>query len=146
MPLYVIVILWAFGILAVSLVVIDIRTRKLPYHLSLPLLGMGLFLSFHGPFPWWHGWLAALACVGLFWAIRGLGQYIMLERGDGDAVLLGAFGAVLGIWVLPVIAAASAFGALLALIMIVRRRSGKAFPYSPAIVAPGLVAIGILVL
>ena len=146
MPLHVIVVLWAFGILAVSLVVIDVRTHKLPYPLTLPLLGMGMFLSFHAPFPWWQGWLVALACIVAFWAVRILGQYVMLERGDGDAMVLGAFGAVLGLWVLPVIVATSAFGALLALIVILRRRSGTAIPYSPAIVAPGLVAIGILVL
>ena len=145
MTLPVIVVLWAFGILATALVVIDVKTRKLPYPLTLPLLGMGLFLSFHAPFPWWHGWIVAVSCIALFWTLRGVGQYAMLERGDGDAVLLGAFGAVLGPWILPVIVAMGLFGALVAGVAMARKVRTP-LPYAPAIVAPGLIAIGVLVL
>lgn len=135
-------LLAGFAALTVLLAVGDAFTRRIPVALGVAAFLLGLLVTFVMPFPWWHGWLAAFGALAALLAIRvgGLaaGRPVV---GDGDALILGAFGAVLGLWILPVFAA----GVLGALVVFFLIRKPYALPYTPYIVAPGLIAMVFLV-
>ncbi len=102
------------GVLA-RLVVIDLRTRRLPDKYTLPLVLLGLAVNAYG--------LGALPTAAIWGAITGylvfwaIGAFYFRARGIeglgmGDAKLLAAAGAWLGIAMLPMLILMAATAAL----------------------------------
>lgn len=97
------------------LVRIDLREKRLPDRYTLPLIVLGLSLNAYarGTLPVGEIWGAIVGYV-TFW---GLGSLFFRLRGQeglglGDAKLLAAAGAWLGISVLPMVVLLAALGAL----------------------------------
>lgn len=100
-------------------VVTDLKMRKVPNWLTLPLMALGLFLA--ALYGGWSGFLISLACavgaLGLFSLPFGLGWL-----GGGDVKLLSALGALFGwpglLWLTLYSALA---GGVLAFILVIYR-------------------------
>lgn len=101
------------GSVLLALSVIDLRVRKLPDALTLPLIGAGLVWAIWEGRPWQtHAVGAALGYV-IFVAIEVAYRHVRGQDGlgRGDAKLLAAGGAWCGLYGLPLIVlAASAAG------------------------------------
>ena len=114
------------GIMLVQLIVIDLRSFRLPDRLTLPLIALGLVLS-----AWRIGdWpVQALIGAGLGYGLfRIIGDLFYRARGveglgRGDAKLLAAAGAWLGPLALPMVVLLAAGGALLAALITGRART-----------------------
>jgi len=126
----------AFTWLLISLTMIDFDTQLLPDALTYPLLWLGLIYSL------WHPvWGPGAAAVGpgdsiigavagylslwsVYWAFKLItGKEGM---GYGDFKLFAALGAWLGWWMLlPIIILASGVGAVIGVVLMVRKRMGK---------------------
>jgi leader peptidase (prepilin peptidase)/N-methyltransferase len=111
------VLLAATGVLAVVLLwasVIDMRSFRLPDVLTLPLIPLGLLVSFYRVQDWPLD--QAIAAVLGFGVFAALGALNFRARGVdglglGDAKLLGAAGAWLGVGLLPAVVLAAALAA-----------------------------------
>ena len=115
-----------------ALAVVDLRERRLPDRLTLPLLACGLALAA------WRagGWpLAEMAgAAGGFLAFWAMGEAHLRRRGVeglglGDAKLLAAAGAWLGWRPLPGVVLVAALGALA--FALARRPEGRALAFGP---------------
>lgn len=114
---------------------IDAENFRLPDAITLPLILAGLAVTYlEAPLALYNH--AAAAAVGYF-GFRGLDALYRLARGrgglgQGDAKLLAAAGAWLGLTALPwVIAGAGVAGIVLALAL--RRRADQPIPFGPAL-------------
>ncbi|WP_088623897.1 A24 family peptidase [Oceanicola sp. 22II-s10i] len=116
-----------------ALSVIDIRTKKLPDILTLPLIAAGLLLAVAGTGGWpWPHVAGAVLAFSMFWlageiffrirGIEGLGQ--------GDAKLFAAAGAWLGWMALPAVLLIAALGGLLQAV-VTRSRSDPQIAFGP---------------
>ena len=116
---------------------IDLRTKLLPDVLTLPLMWVGLLLATLAP--WVLGvsseWavLGAAAGYGLLWTVGTVGTLVLRRpaMGGGDAKLLGAAGAWMGLGPLPdvlVVAAVCGLGTALIMALVSRLRAGRAAP------------------
>ncbi|KAF0675826.1 prepilin peptidase [Profundibacterium mesophilum] len=111
----------------VAIARIDLRSRRVPDALSLPLLAAGLILALlTGASLSDHlagavlGWAVFAAIGWAFWRLRGIEGL-----GLGDAKLLGAAGAWLGWQALPALVALASIGALVAALIRPRMRQGE---------------------
>lgn len=128
-------LLFAFTLLALAW--LDARSLWLPDALTLPLLWVGLlYTSLRAPaaLPE-HVWAAALG-YGLLAGLNAI--HLVLRRrhglGGGDAKLLAALGAWLGLWALPQILTLAALGGLI-WALFTRQR---ALAFGPWLAAAGL--------
>lgn len=118
----------ASGLLAVMLAwicLVDIRRYQIPNAASLGLLALGLVLSFASPLV--TPGLAVLGAAVGYGVFAGLGAAFYRYSGRdglglGDAKLLGAAGAWLGVQDLPLLVAAAAIGALAFAVLTQQRR------------------------
>lgn len=143
------------------LTLIDIDHRILPDQLTLggmvfgPLLAFGapalqhgrMLLSAHLDGPWGeradaalNGLLGLVAGAGVLWCVGWIGTRIWKRdaMGLGDVKMIGAMGAVLGLWVFLALVIASVTGAVAGLIHLVIRKDHQ-IPFGP------FLALGMLV-
>ncbi|MGH8539693.1 MAG: prepilin peptidase [Stenotrophobium sp.] len=137
------VLTWAL----VALAVIDLRTQLLPDDITLPLLWLGLALSFFPVFANLHDALTgAMAGYLSLWTVFHLFRLITGKEGMGygDFKLFAALGAWLGWQSLPlIILLASLVGAAAGIALILLRRQGKDIPiaFGPYLAAAGWIAL-----
>ena len=131
----------------VTLTVIDLRTQLLPDAITLPLMWLGLLLSFWPLFADMPSALAgAIAGYLSLWSVFQLFRLITGKEamGYGDFKLLAALGAWLGWQSLPmIILLSSVVGATVGIGLIVLRRQGKEIPiaFGPYLAAAGWIAL-----
>jgi leader peptidase (prepilin peptidase) / N-methyltransferase len=126
----------AFTWFLIALTMIDFDTQFLPDQLTYPLLWLGLFVSLWHPV-WADGAapvtprdsiIGAVAGYVSLWSVFWLFKLTTGKEGMGygDFKLFAALGAWLG-WkmLLPIILLASAVGALIGIVIMVRQRKGK---------------------
>lgn len=103
------------SVVLTAIAVIDLRTRRIPDGLSLPLVLVGLIWSYrHGALPFSDYVLGAAAGFASLWLFGAV--YFRLRGreglGVGDAKLFAAAGAWMGWQVLPLVLLAAALGGL----------------------------------
>ncbi len=139
-----------FVVVLVGLAWIDGETHLLPDVLTMPLLLLGLVVNIDGLIVTW--WLAVAGALTGYGAIRvsAAGFAALTGRPDGiglgDAKLLGALGAWLGLWAIPsLFLAAAALAMLSASLRCVVARSTAALntphPFGPYLATAGIVAM-----
>ncbi len=144
----------AFTWFLIALTMIDFDTQFLPDQLTYPLLWLGLLVSLANPV-WADGAAPVtprdsiigavagyLSLWSVFWSFKLLtGKEGM---GYGDFKLFAALGAWLG-WqmLLPVILFASAVGAVIGIVVMIRQRKGKDTPiaFGPFLAIAGWLAM-----
>jgi leader peptidase (prepilin peptidase) / N-methyltransferase len=144
----------AFTWLLIALTMIDFDTQYLPDQLTYPLLWLGLIVSL------WHpAWAPGADPVGPADSIKGaVAGYLSLwsvywlfklvtgkeGMGYGDFKLFAALGAWLG-WkmLLPIIVFASGVGAVIGLVLMIRRQKGKEMQiaFGPFLAIAGWLAL-----
>jgi prepilin peptidase CpaA len=138
--------LLATHIFALALAVVagclDWRYRKIPNYLTVPALGVGIFLN--GSFFGWHG-----AWVSFEGALLGLAvllpAVLLRGLGAGDWKLAGALGASVGPLTLCVILVfAAAIGGLMAVFAMIRERRVISTIRNLWAIVKGLLIFGIL--
>lgn len=131
----------------ITLTVIDLRTQLLPDAITLPLMWLGLLLSFWPLFADMPSALAgAIAGYLILWSVYQLFRLVTGKEGMGygDFKLLAALGAWLGWQSLPmIILLSSVVGAVVGIGLIVFRRQGKEIPiaFGPYLAAAGWIAL-----
>lgn len=124
------------GLILVWLVWYDLTSYRLPDWLTLPLIVLGLIVT------WSEARSLLLAAVGAgtgYGLIWGLNIWWRKTRGRdgigmGDAKLLAAAGSWLGVTALPgVLLVASGLGLAMALPMTVRGQTDQALPFGPCL-------------
>lgn len=131
----------------IALTVIDLRTQLLPDAITLPLMWLGLLLSFWSLFVDMPSALAgAIAGYLVLWSVYQLFKLVTGKEGMGygDFKLLAALGAWLGWQSLPmIILLSSVVGAIVGIGLIVLRRQGKEIPiaFGPYLAAAGWIAL-----
>lgn len=131
----------------VTLTVIDLRTQLLPDAITLPLMWLGLLLSFGPLFADMPSALAGAAAGYMsLWSVFQLFRLITGKEGMGygDFKLLAALGAWLGWQSLPmIILLSSVVGATIGIALIVLRRQGKEIPiaFGPYLATAGWIAL-----
>jgi leader peptidase (prepilin peptidase) / N-methyltransferase len=136
-------LIWAL----IALTFIDIDTHLLPDSITLPLLWLGLILSFSGAFTDLRSAvIGAVAGYLALWAVYWLFKLATGKEGMGygDFKLLSALGAWLGWQMLPlVILLASVVGAVAGIGLIVAARHGRnvPIPFGPYLAGGGLIAL-----
>ena len=131
----------------ITLTVIDLRTQLLPDAITLPLMWLGLALSFGPVFIDMPSALAgAIAGYLTLWLVFQLFRLVTGKEGMGygDFKLLAALGAWLGWQSLPmIILLSSIVGATVGIGLIVLRRQGKEIPiaFGPYLAAAGWIAL-----
>ena len=138
------------ALVAIPLIVIDIREHRLPNKLVIPAIPLTLVLwvivaSIEGK---WGNLFIALG-IGLLTFGLGLGANRLLELGMGDVKLFTAMALVLG-WfmggtalLLPVIATAIAIGYGFLMFRLGKLRAGSAIAFGPHIYAGFAILLGI---
>ena len=130
-----------------TLAMIDLRTQLLPDDICLPLLWLGLALSFVPVFPSMpDALLGAMAGYMSLWTVFQLFRLITGKEGMGygDFKLFAALGAWLGWQALPlIILLSSVVGAVVGLGLVLLRRRGKEIPmaFGPYLAAAGWIAL-----
>jgi Flp pilus assembly protein protease CpaA len=108
--------------------VVDLRKRQIPDSIPLVLMGWAVATTALGVSS--HGWLSLVLGLGFGFAIGAL-LFWLGGFGGGDAKLLTAMGAVLGVRSLPAfLFYASIAGGVLAAIAV--GRGQRQIPYAPA--------------
>ena len=131
----------------IALSVIDLHTQLLPDLMTLPLLWLGLLLSFFGQFTNLHSAvIGAMAGYLSLWSVYWIFKLITGKEGMGygDFKLLAALGAWLGWQALPaVILLSSAVGALVGVGLILARRMdrGVPMPFGPYLACAGWITL-----
>ncbi|MFC0820070.1 prepilin peptidase [Moraxella marmotae] len=129
----------------VALAGIDWRVQLLPDRLVLPLGMIGLVANGFGLFTSSHDAIfGAVAGFVLLWAINAI--YKILRGHDGmglgDAKLLAALGAWLGVWQLPwLVLMASAFGVVAGVIDRYLSGKSRAFAFGPHLLIAGFILL-----
>lgn len=141
--LWSLLLVWAL----VALAVIDFDTQLLPDSITLPLMWLGLILSyfeFLGEFTaaFWGAVIGYLALWSVYWLFKlATGKEGM---GYGDFKLLAALGAWLGWELLPAVILLSSFvGAVVGIALMVFRQHGREvpIPFGPYLAAAGLLCL-----
>lgn len=141
--LWVLVLVWAL----VALTVIDFDTQLLPDSITLPLMWLGLVLSYFGflgefTSAFWGAVAGYLSLWSVYWLFKlATGKEGM---GHGDFKLLAALGAWLGWELLPaVILLSSVVGAVVGIGLMVFRKHGREvpIPFGPYLAAAGLLCL-----
>lgn len=141
--LWALVLVWGL----IALTVIDFDTQLLPDSITLPLLWLGLILSYFGFLTDFHSafWGAVAGYLSL-WSVYWLFKLVTGKEGmgHGDFKLLAALGAWLGWQLLPaVILLSSVVGAVVGVSLIVFKRHGREvpIPFGPYLAAAGLLCL-----
>jgi leader peptidase (prepilin peptidase)/N-methyltransferase len=144
----------AFTWFLIALTMIDFDTQYLPDQLTYPLLWLGLIASLWHPV-WGDGAapvaprdsiIGASAGYLSLWSVYWLFKLITGKEGMGygDFKLFAALGAWLGwMMLLPIILFASAAGALIGIVIIIRKRKGKdtQIAFGPFLAVAGWLAL-----
>jgi leader peptidase (prepilin peptidase)/N-methyltransferase len=144
----------AFTWFLIALTMIDFDTQYLPDALTYPLLWLGLLVSLGHP-----AWDAGATPVGprdaiigaaagylILWSVYWLFKLVTGKEGMGygDFKLLGALGAWLG-WqmLLPIIVFASGVGAVVGVVVMIRKRKGRdmQIAFGPFLAIAGWIAL-----
>jgi leader peptidase (prepilin peptidase)/N-methyltransferase len=131
----------------ITLTVIDLRTQLLPDAITLPLMWLGLMLSFGPLFADMPNAVAGAAAGYMsLWFVFQLFRLITGKEGMGygDFKLLAALGAWLGWQSLPmIILLSSVVGATVGIALIALRKQGKEIPiaFGPYLAAAGWIAL-----
>lgn len=134
---------WLMLVVAIPVVIEDLRTRRIPDWACGVLLTAGLAIG---------GFEGGISGFGssLLGAIAGFAVFLIFNlagaMGGGDIKLMSACGSLVGIGALPVAVVLTAIvGAAIAMLAMVagmvRREKKTAIPYGPAIVAGVLLAL-----
>lgn len=117
---------------------IDYQTKLLPDRLTIPLALMGLTANAWGLFaPPKDAMLGLVVGFGLLYGIGWLYQIIYKKdgMGMGDAKLLGALGAWLGVWQLPLVVFLAAL-----LGVLIHLKDKSAFAFGPYLALAGFIS------
>lgn len=135
-----------FVALSIACAVYDLRYRLIPYHLTGPLVALGVLLAVWAPGPAWPHLLVAVIVV-----VAGAALFLVRDRasnpllGDGDVMVLGAYGALLGPNVVVMVGVGAALGVIAqAMRSELAYRPGYA-PFGTFLVAGGLLALWVRV-
>ncbi|MDA1279805.1 MAG: A24 family peptidase [Chloroflexi bacterium] len=98
-PAWYLAISLVFVAILVALAFIDLETTYLPDVLTLPLLGIGIIVSFFVPDrEWWQGLAGAAVGYSIFFPFAWIGDRLSRPvMGWGDVKLSAALGAILGL-------------------------------------------------
>ncbi|WP_100638689.1 prepilin peptidase [Marinobacter salexigens] len=141
--LWALLLVWAL----IALTVIDLDTQLLPDSITLPLMWLGLILSYFGflgdfTSAFWGAVVGYLALWSVYWLFKlATGKEGM---GHGDFKLLAALGAWLGWQLLPaIILLSSAVGAVIGIGLMVFKKHGREvpIPFGPYLAAAGLLCL-----
>lgn len=141
--LWSLLLVWAL----VALAVIDFDTQLLPDSITLPLMWLGLILSYFGLLgeftaAFWGAVIGYLALWSVYWLFKlATGKEGM---GHGDFKLLAALGAWLGWELLPAVILLSSFvGAVVGIALMVFKQHGREvpIPFGPYLAAAGLLCL-----
>src|SRR5690554_69263 len=141
--LWALLLVWAL----VALTVIDFDTQLLPDSIALPLMWLGLILSYFGflgefESAFWGAVAGYLSLWSVYWLFKlATGKEGM---GHGDFKLLAALGAWLGWQLLPaVILLSSLVGAVVGIALMVFKKHGREvpIPFGPYLAAAGLLGL-----
>ncbi|WP_309045403.1 prepilin peptidase [Marinobacter sediminicola] len=136
-------LVWAL----IALTVIDFDTQLLPDSITLPLLWLGLMLSYFGYLGDFNSaFLGAVVGYLSLWSVYWLFKLATGKEGmgHGDFKLLAALGAWLGWELLPVvILLSSAVGAVVGISLMVFKKHGREvpIPFGPYLAAAGLLCL-----
>lgn len=145
--------IWLYSLLILSIVtalaVIDLRTMQLPNYLTLPLMLIGVLVSSFTNFGFCNAYeslLGLLLGYIIIWIVNLLYFFITKKHGIGmgDAKLLAAYGAILGVsYVLPILFISSVIGLIGGIIWLKLHKLNhqSAFPFGPYLCIAGLIAI-----
>ncbi|MBK1852110.1 prepilin peptidase [Marinobacter sp. 1-4A] len=141
--LWALLLVWAL----VALTVIDFDTQLLPDSITLPLMWLGLVLSYFGflgefTSAFWGAVVGYLSLWSVYWLFKlATGKEGM---GHGDFKLLAALGAWLGWELLPaIILLSSLVGAVVGISLMVFKKHGREvpIPFGPYLAAAGLLCL-----
>lgn len=141
--LWSLLLVWAL----VALTVIDFDTQLLPDSITLPLMWLGMVLSYFGVLgdfssAFWGAVIGYLSLWSVYWLFKlATGKEGM---GHGDFKLLAALGAWLGWELLPaVILLSSVVGAVVGICLMVFKKQGREvpIPFGPYLAAAGLLCL-----
>ena len=136
-------LVWAL----VALTVIDFDTQLLPDSITLPLMWLGLVLSYFGYLGDFNSaFLGAVFGYLSLWSVYWLFKLVTGKEGmgHGDFKLLAALGAWLGWELLPaVILLSSVVGAVVGISLMVFKKHGREvpIPFGPYLAAAGLLCL-----
>ncbi|MBK1885410.1 prepilin peptidase [Marinobacter sp. DY40_1A1] len=136
-------LVWAL----IALTVIDFDTQLLPDSITLPLMWLGLMLSYFGYLGDFNSaFLGAVVGYLSLWSVYWLFKLATGKEGmgHGDFKLLAALGAWLGWELLPaVILLSSAVGAVVGISLMVFKEHGREvpIPFGPYLAAAGLLCL-----
>jgi len=136
-------LVWAL----IALTVIDFDTQLLPDSITLPLMWLGLMLSYFGYLGDFNSaFLGAVVGYLSLWSVYWLFKLATGKEGmgHGDFKLLAALGAWLGWELLPaVILLSSAVGAVVGISLMVFKKHGREvpIPFGPYLAAAGLLCL-----
>lgn len=141
--LWALLLVWAL----VALTVIDFDTQLLPDSITLPLMWLGLILSYFGflgdfTAAFWGAVIGYLSLWSVYWLFKlATGKEGM---GHGDFKLLAALGAWLGWELLPaIILLSSLVGAVVGISLMIFKKHGREvpIPFGPYLAAAGLLCL-----
>jgi len=131
----------------ITLTLIDLKTQLLPDSITLPLLWLGIFLSFFDVFTdTTSSVIGAMAGYMILWSVYQLFKLLTGREGMGfgDFKLLAALGAWMGYSYLPQIilvssVAGSVFG--IGMLIIGKTRQQQPIPFGPYLAVAGWIAL-----
>ena len=131
----------------IALTLIDIKKQLLPDNITLPLLWLGVFFSFHELFTTLESSIiGAMAGYLILWSVYQLFKLLTKKEGMGfgDFKLLAALGAWTGFNYLPQIIFISAMvGSIVGISMVVigKTKQQQPIPFGPYLAAAGWIAL-----
>ena len=139
--------IYTFVMTLIALTLIDWGTQLLPNALTFPLIGLGLFINYHGLLTDFESaWIGAITGYFILWSIY-CGFKLMTGKegmGYGDFKLLSGIGAWLG-WqaLLPTIIISSLLGSVigLGLIYFKKQESDLPIPFGPFLSLAGIICL-----
>ncbi|MCK5396175.1 MAG: prepilin peptidase [Gammaproteobacteria bacterium] len=131
----------------IALTLIDIKKQLLPDNITLPLLWLGIFLSFYEVFTdLKSSVIGAIAGYLILWSVYQLFKLITKKEGMGfgDFKLLAALGAWVGFSYLPqIIFMSSIVGSIMGISMLVigKTKKQQPIPFGPYLAIAGWIAL-----
>lgn len=131
----------------IALTLIDIKKQLLPDSITLPLLWLGIAISFYNIFTELQSSvIGAIAGYLILWSVYQLFKLITKKEGMGygDFKLLAALGAWIGYSYLPqIILLSSAVGAIAGISMLVagKTKEQQPIPFGPYLAVAGWIAL-----
>jgi leader peptidase (prepilin peptidase)/N-methyltransferase len=131
----------------IALTLIDIKKQLLPDNITMPLLWLGLFLSFYGVFTdLKSSVIGAMAGYLILWFVYQLFKLLTHKEGMGfgDFKLLAALGAWVGFTYLPqIIFMSSIVGSMIGISMLIigKTKKQQPIPFGPYLAIAGWIAL-----